>query len=216
VHKEVEWVMHTECDRLFHYGGSSLFGGVAENIPYLEGWCILRRWQTDFTKWTFKPKSANSILQGHPIDFVGCNLLVFVFLAFRICCVSFSSKCPPKFKKQTENTTCKKDGSTKRAMSTVNETSPQAFCTWKTILIAIFWKLRDHWMFSCLPIETDETRRNWQNTLGCRKPRACRIELADLPKWRWRLSGLRQRRGLCNSYSRSLWNKDSRGQGISV
>jgi len=39
----------------------------------------------DFTKGNFKPKSASSILQAVSCRFFGCNLLVFVFVAFEIC-----------------------------------------------------------------------------------------------------------------------------------
>jgi len=39
----------------------------------------------DFARGSFKPKSASSILQALSFRFFGCNLLVFVFLAFRIC-----------------------------------------------------------------------------------------------------------------------------------
>jgi len=39
----------------------------------------------DFTRGNFKPQSASSILQALSCWFFGCNLLVFVFLAFRIC-----------------------------------------------------------------------------------------------------------------------------------
>ena len=48
----------------------------------------------------FVSGNLNSNLQArfcktYPTDSVGCNSLVFVFLAFRIYCVSFSSKIPP-------------------------------------------------------------------------------------------------------------------------
>jgi len=39
----------------------------------------------DLTRGNFKPKSASLILQALCCRFFGCNLLVFVFLAFRIC-----------------------------------------------------------------------------------------------------------------------------------
>jgi len=41
--------------------------------------------RTNFVRWKFKPKSTCSILQALSCRFFGCNLLVFVFLAFMIC-----------------------------------------------------------------------------------------------------------------------------------
>jgi len=50
----------------------------------------------DFCEWKYKPKNLQApFCKLYPADFVGCDLLVFVFLAFRICCVSFSSKFLP-------------------------------------------------------------------------------------------------------------------------
>ena len=55
----------------------------------------------DFTIGNSKPKSASSILQALFCRFIGCNLLVFVFLAFKICLCFVLFKNPPRdFSKQ--------------------------------------------------------------------------------------------------------------------
>jgi len=49
----------------------------------------------DVASGNLSPNLQASFCKPSPADFVDCNLLVFVFLAFRICCVSFSSKISP-------------------------------------------------------------------------------------------------------------------------
>ena len=54
--------------------------------------------RTDFAGRKFKPNSARSILQALSCRFSGCNLLVCVFLAFRIClCFAWFKNPPPDF-----------------------------------------------------------------------------------------------------------------------
>jgi len=119
----------------------------------------------DFTRGNLKPKSASSIVHALSCRLFGCNSLIYVFLAFRIC--SFSSKSPPGI---FSNSVWRYSGSAKRAHFWRYDPpgkSPQALCTIKAILDFGFLEITSLLgLLNC-------NRHN-------RQDRACRIELADL------------------------------------
>jgi len=124
--------------------------------------------RTDFLR-EFEAQSASSILQILSCRFLSCNLIVCVFLVFRICLclVQFKNTHPPGI---FLNRVGRVFGSVKRAglwRYNPSEKSPQALCTSKVILDLHFLEITSLlWLLNC----------NCQNRQG----RAYRIELADL------------------------------------
>ena len=151
--------------------------GSARLFPFFLGWWILyfvfynasRR--TNFARWEFKPKPASLILYALSCRFFGCNLLVCVFLAFRICLCFVQFKSPPQdFLKQGQARYWQRQVRgllTARGLLTLSAKSPQALCTNKAILCFHFLDITN--LLGLL-------NHNRQNQLD----RACRIELADL------------------------------------
>ena len=117
----------------------------------------------DFTRGDFKPKSASSILQALSCRFFGCNLLVFVFLAFKICLCFVQFKTPPRdFSKQGRPHFRQRQACRLLTRQSVGK-KPSSIVQVQRSLISIVGKSRDYLDYS---ISTDKSQN-----------RACRFGL---------------------------------------
>jgi len=111
----------------------------------------------DFTRGNSEPKSASSILQALSCRFIGCNILVFVFLAFKIWLCFILFKNPPPGFFETRSGALPAAPSARALDAKIHrEKAPEHCVQVKRSLISIFWKSRVH--LDC-SISTDKIGR---------------------------------------------------------
>jgi len=115
----------------------------------------------------FKPKSASSILQALSCRFFGCNLIVFVFLAFKVCLCFVKFNPPPRDFSKYGRARFRQRQARGFWLNNPSGKSPRALCTNQAILDFHFLEIT-RWL--------GIFNLNRQN----RQERACRNELADL------------------------------------